>query len=41
MRRFYTDASAALAKADKLSHLFADELGMDVQAYIMAKYNLY
>jgi hypothetical protein len=41
MRRFHTDASAALAKADKLTHSFADESGLDVQAYMMAKYNMY
>jgi hypothetical protein len=41
MRRFHTDALAALAKADKLTHSFADESGLDVQAYMMAKYNLY
>jgi hypothetical protein len=41
IRRFHSNASEALSKADRLEHSFKDESVLDVREYITRKYGLY
>ena len=41
VRRFHTNPSQALVKADSMQHRFDDETEMDVREYISRKYGLY